>query len=69
MGIEKEEVQAKGILNIFNKIVAENFPNLEKELAIQCRKPPEHQTDLTKIELLCSILSLKQLTQRTKKEY
>jgi hypothetical protein len=28
MGIE-EEIQAKGIENIFNKIIAENFPNLE----------------------------------------
>jgi hypothetical protein len=31
MGIEEgEEVQAKGICNIFNKIITENFPNLEK---------------------------------------
>jgi hypothetical protein len=31
MGIEGgEEVQAKGIRNIFNKIMTENFPNLEK---------------------------------------
>jgi hypothetical protein len=30
MGIEEgEEVQAKGIHNIFNKIVMENFPNIE----------------------------------------
>jgi chromosome segregation ATPase len=29
MGIEEgEEVQAKGICNIFNKIIIENFPNL-----------------------------------------
>jgi hypothetical protein len=34
MGIEEEEeVQAKGVGNIFNKIVAENFPNLKKEIA------------------------------------
>jgi hypothetical protein len=31
MGIEeREEVQPKGICNIFNKIITENFPNLEK---------------------------------------
>jgi chromosome segregation ATPase len=31
MGIEEgEEVQAKEIHNIFNKIITENFPNLEK---------------------------------------
>jgi hypothetical protein len=36
MGIEEgEEVQAKGIHNIFNKIVTENFPNLEKVIPIQ----------------------------------
>jgi chromosome segregation ATPase len=35
MGIEEgEEVQAKGIHNIFNKIT-ENFPNLEKVMPIQ----------------------------------
>jgi hypothetical protein len=39
MGIkEGEEVQAKGIHNIFNKIMAENFPNLEKDLSIQVQK-------------------------------
>jgi hypothetical protein len=31
---EGEEVQAKGIYNILNIIIAENFPNLEKELPI-----------------------------------
>jgi hypothetical protein len=31
-GLEKEEeIQAKGIENTFNKIIAENFPSLEKE--------------------------------------
>jgi hypothetical protein len=40
MGIkEGEEVQAKGICNIFNKIIAENFPNLEKEMPIQVQEP------------------------------
>jgi hypothetical protein len=34
MGIEEEEVQAKGIHNIFNKIITENFPNLEKAMPI-----------------------------------
>jgi hypothetical protein len=35
MGIEGEEVQAKGISNIFNKIITEKFPNLEKVMPIQ----------------------------------
>jgi chromosome segregation ATPase len=39
MGIEKgKEVQAKGIHNIFNKIITENFPNLEKTRLIQVQE-------------------------------
>jgi uncharacterized coiled-coil DUF342 family protein len=36
MGIE-EQVQAKGMCNIFNKII-ENFPNLEKSIRIQMQE-------------------------------
>jgi hypothetical protein len=35
---EGEEVQAKGIRNIFNKIITENFPNLENVLPIQVQE-------------------------------
>jgi hypothetical protein len=36
MGIEEgEEVQAQGMCNIFNKIITENFQNLEKTMPIQ----------------------------------
>jgi hypothetical protein len=36
MGIEEgQEVQAKGICNIFNKIITKNFPNLEKIMPMQ----------------------------------
>jgi hypothetical protein len=39
MGIEEgEEVQAKGICNIVNKIITENFPNLEKTMPIQVQE-------------------------------
>jgi hypothetical protein len=39
MGIEeREEVQAKGICNIFSKIITENFPNLEKTMPIQVQE-------------------------------
>jgi hypothetical protein len=35
MGIEEgEAVQAKGIHNIFNKIITEKFPDLEKTMPI-----------------------------------
>jgi hypothetical protein len=38
-GIEEgEEMQAKGIFNIFNKIITEYFPNLKKVLPIQVQK-------------------------------
>jgi hypothetical protein len=35
---EGEEVQAKGICNIFNKIIIENFPNLEKTMPTQVQE-------------------------------
>jgi hypothetical protein len=35
---EEEEVQAKGMCNIFNKIITENFPNLEKPIPIQMQE-------------------------------
>jgi hypothetical protein len=39
MGIEEgEEVQAKRMCNIFNKIMTENFPNLEKTMPIQVQE-------------------------------
>jgi Mg2+ and Co2+ transporter CorA len=39
MAIEEgEEEQAKGIRNIFNKIITENFPNLEKTMPIQVQE-------------------------------
>jgi hypothetical protein len=39
MGIEEgEEVQAKGIHNIVNKLITENFPNLEKTMPIQVQE-------------------------------
>jgi chromosome segregation ATPase len=39
MGIEEgEEVQAKGMCNVFSKIITENFPNLEKTMPIQVQE-------------------------------
>jgi chromosome segregation ATPase len=35
---EREDVQEKGIHNIFNKIITENFPNLEKVLSTQVQE-------------------------------
>jgi hypothetical protein len=69
MGIEDgEEVQTKGIHNIFNKIITENLPNLEKTMSVQVQEASRHQTDLTKTELPHDILSLKQQAQSIEKE-
>jgi hypothetical protein len=44
MGIEEgEEMQAKGMHNIFNKIITENFPNLEKSMPTQVQEASEHK--------------------------
>jgi hypothetical protein len=56
MGTEEgEEVQVKGIRNIFNKMIAENFPNLER-FPSRYRKSLGHQTAMTEIEPLHGIL-------------
>jgi hypothetical protein len=38
MGIEGEEVQAKRMCNIVNKIITENIPNLEKSIPIEMQQ-------------------------------
>jgi predicted homoserine dehydrogenase-like protein len=39
MGLEEgEEMQAKGNFTIFNKIITENFANLEKTMPIQVQE-------------------------------
>jgi hypothetical protein len=35
---EREEMQAKGMCNIFNKIITENFPNLHKTMPIHVQE-------------------------------
>jgi predicted nuclease with TOPRIM domain len=69
MGIEEEQVQAKGMHNIVNKIITENFPNLEKDIPIQMQEASRTPDNLTKIEQPQGILSLKKQVQRPKKEY
>jgi hypothetical protein len=59
MGVDEgEEIQTKGTDHLFNKIIAENFPKLEKQMTLcventqthgdRCRKLTEHQTIRTK---------------------
>jgi hypothetical protein len=47
---EGKEIQTKGIDNLFNRIIAENFPDLKRE-SPRCRKPTEHKSDRTKKEI------------------
>jgi hypothetical protein len=69
MGIEEgEEVQAKEIHNIFNKIT-ENFPNLEKSMPIQVQEASRTPNRLDQNRTTHNILSLKQQAQRIEKEY
>jgi hypothetical protein len=35
LGNKEEVAQDKGIHNVFNKVIAENFPDLEKKMSIQ----------------------------------
>jgi cell envelope opacity-associated protein A len=46
MDIEEEEVQVKGIHNMFNKIITENFLTLEKVLPIQVQNASRTQNRL-----------------------
>jgi hypothetical protein len=54
MGVEEgEETQTKSTDNLFNRIIAENFPNLKRERerereSPRYRKLTEHQTIRTK---------------------
>jgi hypothetical protein len=67
---EGEEVQAKGMRNIFNKIITEKFPNLEKTMPIQVqeasRTPDRHdQNKTTPRHIIIKTTS----TERLEKEY
>jgi hypothetical protein len=59
MGIEEEEVQAKGMFNIFNKIIRENFLNLEKTMPIQVqeasRTPNRNDQNITTSSIFYSL--------------
>jgi hypothetical protein len=71
MGIEEgEEVQVKGMSNIFNKIIKENFPYLEKSMTIQVQeasrtpnRPDQNRT--TPQYIIIKTTS----TEKTEKEY
>jgi hypothetical protein len=66
---EGEEVQAKGILNIFNKIITENFPNLEKTVPIQVQKAPRTPNRLDQNITIPQHIIIKTRSTRIEKEY
>jgi hypothetical protein len=48
MGTEAGEIQIKGTYNLFNNIITENFPNLERRRDIQVQesyRTPNHQDE------------------------
>jgi hypothetical protein len=55
MYIEEEVVQDISIENIFNKIIVENFPNLEKKI-IQAQEAFRHKIGNIKTETFLDIL-------------
>jgi hypothetical protein len=51
MGIEEvEEIQTKDIDNLLKRIIAENFPNLKKEIVTQVQEAYRTPTVRTKKE-------------------
>jgi hypothetical protein len=45
---EGKEIQTKSIDNLFNKIIAKNFPNFKEDRVIQEQKAYQHQRIRTK---------------------
>jgi hypothetical protein len=48
---ETEDFRLKGPVNIFNKIIEENFPNIKKQMPMNIKKPTELQIDRTRKEI------------------
>jgi hypothetical protein len=70
MGIkEEEEVQAKGMSNIFNKIITENLQNLEKSMHIQVHKSSRTPNRPDQNRTTPRHVIIKQQVQRIQKEY
>jgi hypothetical protein len=53
---------------MFNKIITENFPNLEKTMPIKVKESSRTPNRPDQNRLPCNMLSLKQV-QRLEKEY
>jgi hypothetical protein len=58
MGIkEGEEVQAKGMCNIFNTIITEIFPNLKKDIPIQMQEASRTPNTTTPLHIIIKTTS------------
>jgi chromosome segregation ATPase len=68
MGIE-EEVQAKEICNIVNKIITENFPNLKKVIPIQVQEALRTVSRVDQNRTSHQNIIIKTQAQRIEKKY
>jgi hypothetical protein len=66
---EREEVQAKWIHNVFNKIITENFPNPEKFLPIQVQETSRTSNRLDQNRISPQHIIIKTISTRTEKEH
>jgi hypothetical protein len=70
MSIEDgEEVQAKGIHNIFNKIIKENILNLEKAMPIQVQEASRTSNRLDQKRTSPRHIIIKTISKEIEKEY
>jgi hypothetical protein len=59
-------VQAKGIHNIFNKIITENFPNLEEVMPIHVQQPSRTPNRIDQNRTTPQHIIIKQQAQRNR---
>jgi hypothetical protein len=69
MGIEEEKVQAKRIHNIFNKIITENFPNLENAMLTQVQEASRTPNRLNQNRTTPQHIIIKTTSTKIEKEY
>ena len=66
--VPEEEEKKKRYEKIFEEVVVENFPNMEKELALSIREKARKQTTTTTKEKLSTNLNLYKPVQYQKNE-
>jgi len=70
IGIEEsEDSQLKGSVNIFNKIIEENFPNLKKEMPINIQEAYRTPNRLDQKRISSHHIIVKTQMHKIKKEY